>query len=91
MPKSKTEAEETVEKVSSRKRSDDKKIEGHTASGRGTAKTRKPVKNPKRKGGAPTTSALDPVGEISDLLVSEFAKLGSPDNHITPQQLSFPV
>src|SRR3712207_8079550 len=40
---------------------------------------------------SPTTSALDPVGEISDLLVSELAKLGSPDNQITPRQLSFPV
>src|SRR3712207_8580361 len=40
---------------------------------------------------SPATSALAPVGEISDLLVSELAKLGSPDNQITPQQLSFPV
>jgi hypothetical protein len=91
VPKPKTEAKRTVEKVSSRKGSGDKKIEGHTGSGRGTAKTRKSAKNPKRKGGAPATSALDPVGEISDLLVSELAKLGSPDNQITPQQLSFPV
>src|SRR3712207_3316462 len=40
---------------------------------------------------SPATSALAPVGEISDLLVSELAKLGSPDDQITPQQLSFPV
>ena len=91
MPKPKTGAKRTVEKVSSRKGSGDKKIEGHAGSGRGVAKTRKSATDPKRKDGAPTTSALHQVGEISTHLASELAKIGSPNNQVTPQQLSFPV
>jgi hypothetical protein len=91
VPKPKTEAKRTVEKVSSRKGSGDKKIEGHAGSGRCVAMVRKSAKDLKHNGGAPTTSALDPVGEISIPLVSELAKIGSPDNQITPQQLSFPI
>jgi len=91
VPKPKMGAKRTVEKVSSRKGSDDKKIESHAGSGRDVAKVRKSAKDLKRSGGAPTTSALYPVGEISISVVPELVKMGSPDNQITPQQLSFPV
>jgi hypothetical protein len=91
VPKPKTEGKRTVEKVSSRKGSGDKKIEGHAGSGRGVAKTRKSATDPKHKDGGPTTSALHPVGEISTHLASELAKIGLPDNQIAPQQLRFPV
>ena len=92
MAKPKKEAKRAVEKVSKRKGSGDKKIESPAGSGRGVAEVRKSAKDPKRNGGAHTTSALHPVGEISVPVTSELAKiLGSPDIQITPQQLSLPV
>jgi hypothetical protein len=92
VPEPKTEAKRTVEKVSSRKGSGDKKIGGHPGSGRVAAKTRKPGTDPKRTGGVSTTSALHPEGENAIQLVSQLlAKIGLPDNQITPQQLRFPV
>jgi len=90
LPRPKTEAKRTVAKVSSRKGPGDKNIEGYAGSGGGIAKTRKPAKDPKGNSGTSTTRAFDSVGEISDLLVSELATLGEPDNQIT-QQLRFPV
>jgi hypothetical protein len=91
VPRSKTQAKRTVEKVSSRQGSGDKKVGGHAGTGGGFAKTRKSARDPKHNSGTPVTSALDPVGEISDFLVSELAKIGGPDSQITPQQLRFPV
>jgi hypothetical protein len=91
VPKPNTEANRTVEKVSSRKGSGDKKIESHAGSGRGVDKDRKLAKDLKRSGEVPITSALDPVGEIPNLLFFELAKIGLPANHITPEQLSFPI
>jgi hypothetical protein len=91
VPKPNTEANRTVEKVSSRKGSGDKKIESHAGSGRGVAKVRKSTKDLKRNGKTSTTSALYPVGEVSIPVVSELTKIGSPDNQITPQQFNFPV
>ncbi|MCA1717338.1 MAG: hypothetical protein LC781_11080, partial [Actinobacteria bacterium] len=84
VPKPKTEAKRTVEKVSSRKGSGDKKIERPAGAGRGVAKVRKSARDLKRNGGAPTTSALYPVGEISIPVASELTKIGLPDNEITP-------
>jgi hypothetical protein len=91
VPEPKTEANRTKKKVSSRKGSGDKKIEGHAGSGMGVANDRKLAKDLKRSGEVPTTSTLDPVGEIPDLVFSELAKIGLPANQITPEQLSFPV
>ncbi len=90
MPPPKKEAKRTVEKVSRRKGSGGKKSESPAGSGRGVAKVRKSAKDLKRNGGAPTISALYPVGEIPIPVASELAKIGSPDNQITPQQLSLP-
>ena len=89
VPRSKTEARRIVEKGSSRKGSDGQIIEDQA--GTSTAKTKKSAKAPKRDSGTPTTSALDRVAEISDLLVSELAKIRGADSQISPQQLSFPV
>jgi len=91
VPRSKTQAKGAEEKVSSRKGSGDKKTDGQPGTGRDFAKTRKSARNPERNSGTPVASALDPVGEISDFLVSELAKIGGSDSQITPQQLSFPV
>ena len=91
MPEPKTEAKRTKEKVSSGKGSGDLKIESHAGSGRGVDKDTKLAKDLKRSGEVPITSALDPVGEIPNLVFSELAKIGLPANQITPEQLSFPA
>ena len=91
MAKPKKKAKRIAEKRSRRKESSGKKGERPTGSGRGVAKSRKSAKAPKRSGGAPTIGALRPVGEISAPVASELAKIGSPDDQTTPQQLSFPV
>ena len=84
MAKPKREAKRTLENVSRRKGSGGKKSESPAGSGMGVAKVRK------HKGGFPTISALYPVGEISIPIASKLAKIGSPDNQSTPQQLSLP-
>ena len=88
VPRSQTEATRTVQEVSSRKGSGDQKIEGRV--GTGIAKTKNSADDQKRSNGTPTTGALDSVAEISDLLVSELAKLGGSESMIAPQQLSLP-
>jgi len=88
--KPKKKAKRIAEKRSRRKESSGKKGERPTGSGRGVAKVRKSAKDLKRNGGAPTISALSPVGEIPIPVASELAKIGLPDNQITPQQLSLP-
>ena len=87
MPKPKPEAKRTVEKVSNRKGSGNKKVEGHV----GLGKNRKSAGDPMHNVEGPTTSALAQVGEISNHLISELANIGVLDIQITPQQLSFPV
>jgi hypothetical protein len=91
VPEPKTEARRTEEKVSCRKGSGDKKIECHAGSGRGVGNDRKLAKDLRCSGEVPTTSTLDPVGEIPDLVFSALAKIGLPANQITPEQLRFPV
>ncbi len=56
------------------------------------AKPKKEAKTPKRNGGAPTTSALYPVREISVPAVSELAEVAALDrNRFTSRLLSLPV
>jgi hypothetical protein len=89
--KPKNEAKRTVEKRSRRKGSGGKKTESVAGSGRGAVKARKSAKNSKRNGVASTINAIYPVGGISIPVASELAKIVSPDNRTTPQQLSLPV
>ncbi len=88
MPEPKTQANRTKGRVSSRKGSGEQKIEGRV--GTDIAKTKKSANDQKRNNATPTTGALDSVAEISDLLVSELAKLGGSEGMIAPQQLSLP-
>jgi hypothetical protein len=100
--KPKKQAERTVGKGSSRKGSGGKKSssEGPAGSGRGIAKGRRSsAEDPKRHGGAPTTTTttsalhpvLRPVGGIPLPVASELAKkIGAPANRITSRQLSLP-
>jgi hypothetical protein len=102
--KPRKEAKGTVGEGASRKGSGGKKSssESPAGSGRGVVAEgrRSSAEDPERHGGAPTststtTSALHPVlrsvGEISLPVASGLAKkIGSPDNRITPQQLSLP-
>jgi hypothetical protein len=60
----------------------------------GVAQVGKSAENLKRNVGAPTNAVLppvDPAGEIFAPVLSALTKLGSPENEITPEQLSFPV
>ena len=100
MAKPKKAAKRTVEKGASRKGSGVKKgSERPTGSGRDVAKGRWSAEDPNRPGGAPTTGALLPVGTGALLPVGKISlpvasglakKIGSPDNRVTPQQLSLP-
>ena len=91
VPRPKAKAKRTkAKKVSSRKGPDDKNIEGYTGSGGDVATSRKLAKDPMLNSSISATKAINSVGEISDLVVSELATLGEPDNQIT-QQLRFPV
>ena len=103
MAKPRKEAKRPVGKGSSRKGSGGKKSssESPAGSGRGVVAEgrRSSAEDPERHGGAApttsTTSALHPVlrsvEEISLPVASGLAKkIGSPDNRITPRQLSLP-
>lgn len=91
MAKPKKKAKRTAGKHSRKKGSGVKKSKSPAGSGRSVARSRKSVKNSKRKGGAPAINVLYPLGESSLPLVSGLTGRGSPGNQITPQQLSFPV
>ena len=106
MPKPRKEAKRTVGKGSGSKGSGGKKSsssERPAGSGRGVVAEgrRSSAEDPKRRGGAPTsttstaTSALRPVlrpvGGISLPVASGLAKkIGSPDSRLTPRRLSLP-
>ena len=102
MAKPRKAAERTVGKGSGRKGSGGKKgsSERPAGSGRGLAEgKRRSAEDPKRRGGAPTTTTatsalrpvLRPVGKVPLPVASGLAKkIGSPDNRITSRRLSLP-
>lgn len=91
MARPKKKAKRLVAKHSKRKGAGGRKSRNPAGSGGNVAKGRKSTKNPQLKSGAPKTGVLYPVGQISNSLVSELARIGSSDDQTTLQQLSFPV